>query len=217
LDGGRPWQKKISRYGNGGFVSERPAMPSEHLAPLLSALRDLMTLFKDRQIPATIIGGIAASILGRPRVTRDIDALVMLDGEAWEGLLIASRQFGFSPRLSDALQFARTNRVLLLRHEPSGIDVDIAFGGLPFEEETIKRASSVSVGDISITLPSPEDLIIMKAVAHRPRDIADIEGIVDAHPNLDEDRIRMWIAQFAEMLEMPEILSDTEKILSRKL
>jgi hypothetical protein len=198
LDGNRPWQKRISRYGNGGFVSERPAMPPEHLAPLLSALRDLTSLFRDRQIPATIIGGIAASILGRPRVTRDIDALVLLDGKAWEGLLIASR-------------------VLLLRHEPSGIDVDIAFGGLPFEEETITRASSVSIGDITITLPSPEDLIIMKAVAHRSRDIADIEGIVDTHPDIDKGRIRMWLAQFAEALEMPEILSDTEKILNRKL
>ncbi|HWR73909.1 MAG TPA: hypothetical protein VN604_12125, partial [Nitrospirota bacterium] len=118
-------------------------MSSEHLAPLVSALRDLLALFKDRHTPATIIGGVAASLLGRPRVTRDIDAMIMLESGQWEGLLTASRQFGFTPRLSNAMQFARSNRVLLLRHDPSGIDVDIAFGGLPFEEEAIQRAVSV--------------------------------------------------------------------------
>lgn len=191
-------------------------MPSEYLAPLLSALRDLLKLFNDRHAPVAIIGGIAASLLGRPRLTRDIDALIMLDGGQWEGLLTASKQFGFSPRISDALPFARSNRVLLLRHTSSGIDVDIAFGALPFEEEALKRTVSVTIGDVAIPVPTPEDLVIMKAVAHRPRDIADIEGIVDAHPELDKNRIRTWLTQFAEVLEMPEVLSDIEKILMRK-
>jgi hypothetical protein len=190
-------------------------MPSDHLAPLLSALRDLTALFRDQNIRSTIIGGVAASLLGRPRATRDIDAMVILDGKEWEKLLTASKRYGFAPRLSDALTFARTNRVLLLRHELSNIDIDIAFGALPFEEEAIERSVTLSIGDISVPLPSPEDLIIMKAVAHRPRDIADIEGIIDLHPALDKDRIRIWLAQFAEVLEMPELLTETEKILGR--
>lgn len=207
---------KISRYVKDGFFSERPTMPAEHLAPLLSALRDLLKLFNDRGAPAAIIGGIAASLLGRPRLTRDIDALVMLESVQWEGLLIASTHCGFSPRISDVLAFAHSNRVMLLRHTHSGIDVDIAFAALPFEEEALKRTLTITIGGIAIPLPSPEDLIIMKAVAHRPRDIADIEGIVDAHPELDKNRIRIWLTQFAEALEMPEVLSDIETILTSK-
>lgn len=191
-------------------------MSSDHLAPLLSAIRDLLALFSAQQAPAAIIGGVAASLLGRPRVTRDIDAMVMLDSGKWEGFLAAGRQFGFAPRLPDALAFARTNRVLLLRHGPSSIDVDISFGGLPFEQETLQRSIVVSLGDMSVPIPSPEDLIIMKAVAHRPRDIADIEGIVDAHPDLDGKRIRTWLSQFAELLDAPEILSGIESVLKYK-
>ncbi len=56
-------------------------------------------------------------------------------------------------------------------------------------------------------------MIIMKAVAHRPRDMADIEGIVAAHPEFDASRVRHWLTQFADLLEMPEILTDTEKII----
>ena len=56
-----------------------------------------------------------------------------------------------------------------------------------------------------IHLPTPEDLIIMKAVAHRPKDWLDIQGIIQSHPDLDRRRIREWVTQFAELLEMPEL------------
>jgi hypothetical protein len=55
------------------------AEPKEILVPLLAALRDLVAWFQDAPTPGMVIGGVAASLLGRPRVTRDIDALVLLD------------------------------------------------------------------------------------------------------------------------------------------
>jgi hypothetical protein len=212
-DGDTPSKMRNNKSVNGGKNSERPAVPSDFLAPLVSALRDLMTLLRNREIPSVVIGGIAASFLGRPRVTRDIDALILLDGSRLEELVTSAKLHGFAPRLSDAVAFAKANRVLLLRHESSGIDIDIALGALPFEEEVLQRVRPVSLGEVSIPLPSPEDLIIMKAVAHRQRDMADIEGIVAAHPEIDVTRVRQWLTQFAELLDMPEILADVEKII----
>src|SRR5262245_51825160 len=109
------------------------------LAPLLAALQDLVTWLQDAEVAGAIIGGVAASLLGRPRVTRDIDVLVLLDESEWETFLTTGRKFGFVPRLSDAVAFAHQARVLLVRHEASGIDIDIAFGALPFEEETVRQ------------------------------------------------------------------------------
>ena len=40
-----------------------------------------------------------------------------------------------------------------------------------------------------MSLP-PEDLIIMKAIAHRPKDMLDIESIITSHPKLDRKRIQ---------------------------
>ncbi|MEK7831855.1 MAG: nucleotidyltransferase, partial [Acidobacteriota bacterium] len=88
-------------------------------------------------------------------------------------------------------------------------------GALPFEEEMIARAKELVIGSVRIKVASPEDLIITKAVAHRPRDIADIEAILNIQPNLDFERIRFWVSQFAEALEMPELMEDLEKLLSR--
>lgn len=39
-------------------------------------------------------------------------------------------------------------------------------------------------------LQTPEDLVITKAVAQRPKDLADIDAIISAVPNLDSDRVR---------------------------
>ena len=155
--------------------------PEDVLAPLVAALRDLISWFESADVDGAVIGGVAASLLGRPRVTRDVDAMVVLDETHWGQFLSAGSEFGFVPRRHDALRFARSTRVLLVRHQPSGIDADIVFAGLPFEKEAVARAASLSLGAFRVPLVVPEDLIIMKAVARRPRDIADIEVCPRCH------------------------------------
>ena len=103
----------------------------------------------------------------------------------------------------------------LVRHEPSGLDADVVFGSLPFERETVARAVWVEVGGVRVPLPRPEDLIILKAVAHRPQDLADIEAILAAQPRLNLRRVRRWVQEFSEALSMPEILRDLEALLSK--
>ncbi len=186
----------------------------DFLSPLLSAVRDLVAWLEAEQVPALVIGGVAAGLLGRPRITRDVDAVVLLEDSRWKSFLAAGGEWGLFPRVEDALGFARRSRVLLLQHRPSGVEVDVSLGALPFEEEAVARATLVDVGELRIPLPTPEDLIIMKAIAHRPNDLADISGLLDAHPKLDWRRIRRWVGEFAEVLEMPEILTDLEKLLS---
>ena len=169
-----------------------------------------------QRVRGMIIGGVAASLLGRPRTTRDVDVLVWIeDAGEWGAFLSAARAYGLEPRIEDPLGFAARSRVLLLHHVPSGIDVDISLAALPFEAEAIARAAPLKLGRIRVPLPSPEDLIIMKAIAHRPRDAADIEAILDAHPDLDRARTRRWVKEFASALETPELLIDLDVLLKR--
>jgi hypothetical protein len=112
------------------------------------------------------------------------------------------------PRITDAEEFARRYRVLLLRHEESGVNVDISLGTLPFEVEAVERSNVYEVGPLTIRLPTPEDLIIFKAVAHRPQDLIDIQALIESYPNLDRARIRHWVREFARVLEMPELWDD---------
>jgi hypothetical protein len=186
------------------------------LAPLLDALSDIAAWLEDQKVRGAVIGGVAASIRGRPRATRDVDAVILLDAERLKSFLESGERFGFLPRLEDAIEFAKKNRVLLLLHEPSKTPVDISLGALPFEIESVDRASPVTVAGISFPVVLSEDLIIMKAIAHRPRDIADIESLLDTNLNLDLDRVKYWVSEFAAVLESPEILDDLLAMISRR-
>lgn len=103
--------------------------------------------------------------------------------------------------------------MLLIRHERSSHDEDLVLGVLPLEKQTIERARRLGIGGVSIPVCTPEDLIIMKALARRQRDVADIEALLDVHPALDLARMRYWVGQFAEALEASEILTDLERLL----
>ena len=84
---------------------------------------------------------------------------------------------------------------------------------MAFEQELVDRSTLIDVGGLRIRVASAEDLIIMKAVAGRARDIADIENLIQANPDLDVDRIRRWVREFSAVLEMPRIHDDLEELL----
>jgi hypothetical protein len=163
-----------------------------------------------------VIGGLAVALLGRPRVTRDVDALVLVPEEKWATFLKRGQASGFIARLPDALDFARQNRVLLLRHSATELEIDISFGNLPFEIEAVQRAKRIRLAGTTVPLATAEDLIVMKAIAHRERDLLDIEGLLDVHPKLDFKRIRYWVGELASLLEAPEITEDLERLLARR-
>jgi predicted nucleotidyltransferase len=171
--------------------------------------------FLDALGTGLIIGGAAVSLVAEPRLTQDIDVLVVLHTEDVAGLVRTAARHSLVPRISDAEDFAQTARIVLLRHEPTGVDVDVSLGALLFEQEADARATRVSADGIVVRLPTPEDLVIMKAVAHRPKDILDIQAIAAVHPDLDRARVEHWVRVFGEALDMPELWDDIAGLLSR--
>jgi hypothetical protein len=182
---------------------------------LLSALADLTKWLNAAHIPSMVIGGIAASVLGRPRVTQDIDALILLPEEDWQKAIEAAGKFKIVPRIEGALEFARRSRVLLMRHVESGIDLDITFGGLHFEELAIEGSQLHDVGGIQVRLPRVEDLLVMKAIARRPKDLEDIRGLLAAHPKADTPAARRWVREFSVATGMSDMLDEFDRLLEQ--
>lgn len=193
-------------------MSEEIPRPHSSFGALL---RDLVAWLDAARVEGVVIGGLAASILGRPRATRDVDLLVTLPPEQWTDFLARASHFGFHARVPDPLELADRIRVLLLRHEPSSIDLDVSLGGLPFEEEAVAHGRRIEIEGVKVPLVSAQDLLVMKAVAHRPRDLADIEAVLDRNPGLDLERAQNWIREFSAVLDRPEIFDDFQRI-SRK-
>lgn len=103
-------------------------------ASLLAALADLMNWLEGMKMPSMIIGGVAASMLGRPRMTRDVDALAIIPESDWAKAASAAAAHGILPRIENCLDFALRSRVLLMRHSESGIDIDLTLGRLTLEQ-----------------------------------------------------------------------------------
>jgi len=184
-------------------------------ATLLGALADLMTWLDATNIPSMVIGGVAASVLGQPRLTQDVDALAILPEGEWANAVSTAARHGILPRIENALDFARRSRVLLMRHVESAIDIDIIFGGLAFEQSAIDNSEMHDIGGLRVRFPRVEDLLVMKAVARRPKDLQDIEGLLAAHPEADIAIVRRWVSEFATAMSTSDMLDDFDRLVAR--
>lgn len=180
---------------------------------ILPALSSLTEWFNDQNVLYAIIDGVAIGLIAQPRQTQDIDAVVWLDLVALPMFLRSAAHFGFASRLADPQSFAERSRMVLLTHEETGLGVDVSCGALPFEREMIDRSIEFKIGDLILKVATPEDLLITKAVAHRGQDLIDIENLLTVYRDLDLTRVRCWVKQFADVLEMPELLMDLDQRL----
>jgi hypothetical protein len=164
-----------------------------------------------RGVPYAIIGGVALQYWGDPRVTLDLDVTV-LPSQGREAEVASALVASFAPRIPDAVAFAAQQRILLLR-SVSGCPVDVSFGLPGYEESVIARAATVDLGDgRSVRVCSAEDLIIHKAVAGRPQDLMDIEGIIARQRDrLDLAYLRQWFSEFSRLLEGDEVAQRFER------
>ncbi len=180
------------------------------------ALESISLLLDEKDVQGMIIGGLAASILGRPRYTNDIDLVILDLDDCMPDFINKLKKLGIKPRISDAEEFALKSRVLLLQHKQSGIYIDISMGILPFERDAITRRQKVSFHGFDIFIPSPEDLIIFKSISQRPIDVEDIKAIMTRHPNLDKERILSTVLEFSDVLENKELFNIVNHLLSEK-
>jgi predicted nucleotidyltransferase len=158
------------------------------------------------------IGGIALQRWGQPRLTNDID-LTVFTGFGNEEEYIDHLLNMFQPRIDDAKNFALTQRVLLL--SAGGVPVDVALGGVAFEELLMERATQFEfLPGLSLRTCSAEDLIVLKAFADRLRDWADIETVIIRQGSrLDWNYI---LAQIKPLCELKNDLEIEKKLFQMK-
>lgn len=94
------------------------------------------------------------------------------------------------------------------------VDLDVSLGALPFEVDLVGRAVSKRINGVAFRVATAEDVVVMKSLALRPRDIADIEGILDAVPSLAIERIRRDVRALAELADGPDFLGELDRIVA---
>jgi predicted nucleotidyltransferase len=125
-------------------------------------------------IPYLVIGGLASSLLGRPRRTRDIDLLVAKENA--DGALDSLAAAGFETE--------RTNPKWIYKANRDDVEIDVIFwlkGDIYLDDEMLARARDERVDGRTVRVIPPEDLIVVKAVIHdeqTPRHWHDALGVI---------------------------------------
>ncbi|GIW71636.1 MAG: hypothetical protein KatS3mg102_1178 [Planctomycetota bacterium] len=183
--------------------------PPDRLRRALAAVAAALSALPARSM---LIGGLAVVLHGIARLTRDIDVTVAAGEVPLSELFATFARHGIVPRISDAQSFAQANQVLLLEHEPTGVEVDVSLGWLPFELQALERAQRMSAGGIELPVASPEDLVVYKFTAFRPQDQQDIERLLALHGHrMDLARVRSLAREIARVLEEPERFAQLQR------
>lgn len=165
------------------------AVGDDYLAVVELAQRALSST----EVNYCVIGALALGIWGTPRATYDVDFLVLAhsaDPEPFLGLLQAAG-FSIDESWHRANPMAR-EVVLRLAHPRSPhFPVDLVFAQAPFERAVLDRRRAIDLHGLTLWMSSPEDLILMKLRAGRPRDFDDVIGIIK-NPRLRLDRTYLW-------------------------
>ncbi len=173
-------------------------------------LTDTITLIdesiREVGLDYAIIGGVAVILRGYERSTQDVDAVVLEADTHLSALISAFMRNGLEFRIAEGEEFARKNRVMLLKG-PDGTSADISMGALPFEYEMIQRSTQEQVFEsLYAPVATVEDLVIMKLIANRPQDIDDVRRLLEIHTIVDKNRIRLIVTEYLQILEAPDIL-----------
>jgi len=172
----------------------RPAGVPELLTALAGALPPLCDGWY-------LFGAQAVQVWGRPRMSADVDVTVRLRSPNVRPFVAAMSDAGFDIRVPDPETFARETRVLPFVHRESSIPVDVVLAGSGPEDEFLARARMVTVAGVRVPVISPEDLVVTKVLAGRPRDLEDVRGILhEVGAGFDLARVRSLLEILEEAL-----------------
>jgi len=164
-------------------------------------------------IPYMIVGGQAVLLYGEPRLTRDIDITLGVNVDHLDDLLAIVKELSFKPLPKNIESFVRQTMVLPVLDETTGIRIDFIFSFTPYETGAIKRAKKVKILDQEVNFASPEDLIIHKIFAGRPRDLEDVRTVLLKNPDITVRYIRNWLKEFDQTSDEKDFLKTFEEIL----
>jgi hypothetical protein len=162
-----------------------------------------------------VFGAQAAMLWGRPRTTADIDITVEFPSGRIDEFIGTMRRHAFQLRFEDR-EFIAQTRVLPFAHMATGLPLDVVLAGPGLEEEFLSRAVEVDIEGTVVPVISPEDLIITKILAGRPKDIEDVRGVLNERSKtLDVDRIRATLTMLETALSQSDLVVVLETELAK--
>ena len=183
---------------------------------LYEALREIVELLDRLRIDYAIMGGIAVRVHGIARPTQDLDLMIALPPERLDRFFDSIEELGYTvpenyrrgwvDRVS-GMPLVKFRRYLADR----GLDVDVFLVDSPLQEEMLRRAHVAELDDFKARVISPEDLILLKLLAGRHRDLGDVVDILFMQGQLDEAYLRHWAERLGILEKLEQVLRESRE------
>jgi hypothetical protein len=179
---------------------------------LLDVYKKIVTFLNNGGYNYILIGGIAASTVGEARVTVDIDVDIVMKQEDLPDFLNKAKKAGFNVSVKKCIESVRQMGIFQISSGDYHIDFIIASTDL--ETQACTRRKAIKLHGLKAFFPTPEDLILLKLIPGRAKDIADVEGLIARHGNmLDKEYIKTWAMKLCDEAQDMRICQMLEKLL----
>jgi predicted nucleotidyltransferase len=152
-------------------ASAHEESPDERLS---ATFAEAVSAIESAGIRYVLIGGLASTVLGRPRYTRDVDLLVR-EPDA-RPALAALAGAGFETE--------ETNPAWIYKAWKRDVTIDVIFwlkGDVYLDDEMLARSRRLEFAGTPVAVAPPEDLLVVKAIVHdeqNPHHWHDALGVV---------------------------------------
>ncbi|MBI5699989.1 nucleotidyltransferase [Candidatus Saganbacteria bacterium] len=171
-----------------------------------------ITLLEKEKTPYLLIGGLAVGVLGEPRMTQDIDLIVFIPKSSVIALLSKMKKAGFDINQTAIQKDLELKGAFRISFEE--LWVDFIVSSTDFEDSAFQRKMKITLLGKKVNIPSPEDLILLKLIPGRERDILDIKSIIERHRSkLDRKYLDSWAQKLSDEAEDLRIWNTLKKIL----
>lgn len=166
------------------------------------AQRAVVSILESMSVPYALGGAIAMSYHRYVRATRDIDFLILLPAVRFQAFADALNAAGFrmhddkdQPVAVEVVPMVQSARDIgLFRVWWKHVRVELFVPRVPLQDSVLKRRFRVEDGDAGVWVTTVEDLILLKMVFHRDKDLVDVRRLIAANRgSIDRTYLESWI------------------------
>lgn len=161
--------------------------------------REVADALEAHHLPYAIGGAIALGFYAPPRATVDVDVNVFVSPRRdLDRALSALRDVGFTPEREPRELAIQAREEGQFRGKVAGLRVDVFVPAIRYYRELERRRRSVVLFGRPLWILAPEDLVVLKMMFFRRKDVADVEAVLrDLGDELDLAWIRRKLVRLA--------------------
>lgn len=175
-------------------MAKRPDV-AEHLRAIARALEPL-------GIRWYVFGAQAVIYAGAVRTTADID--ITIEDVGVDEVRRALRKAGFVLRddIEGVEELIEHHRILPMEHRETGMQLDVVRAGPGPEAEMLDRRIIRRVGRAKLPFVSTNDLLVLKTLAARAKDLEDVRGLLrSGTPEIDVEVVRQRLDELGALID----------------